>query len=221
MVRMLPMSRRAARPSLPSTLEVAVVDLGMGNLRSVLNAVEALGASGRAVGDWRSLRGADRIVLPGVGSFAEAMRRIRTAGWDRALADAVHAGRPLLGICLGMQLLAEWGTEGSDTPVAGLGFVPGTVRRLPAGGGARVPHVGWSDVEPVAHARLVTGTTAFYFVHSYALGADEGAVVATCDHGTRFAAVVEHGCVAGVQFHPEKSHRSGLALLAAFGAGDD
>jgi glutamine amidotransferase len=195
---------------------VVLVDAGMGNLRSVENAFGALGHAVEVASSPGALASATHVVMPGVGAFGDGMAALEAGGWVPALEDAVLGrGVPFLGICLGLQLLATWGTEHGDRP--GLGWVKGTVERLPESPGIRVPHIGWNDVEATAPCPLVdpSGGT-FYFVHSYALAADTPDAVAVTEHGGRFAAVVQRGNVFGVQFHPEKSHRAGLAVLREF-----
>jgi glutamine amidotransferase len=190
---------------------VALVDAGGANLGSVRVALERLGVRVRLARDADDLRGAGHVLLPGVGSAAHAMALLR----ERGLAEVL--GRlevPLLGICLGMQLLFDASDEGD---VACLGLLPGRVRRLPSAPGLRVPHMGWNTLEPRAPSRLLAGldrAAQFYFVHGYA--APASAAVATCRHGDAFAAVVEQGLVAGTQFHPERSAGAGARVLANF-----
>lgn len=201
-------------------MKVLVVDYGMGNLRSVARALEEVGASPDVSDDPRSVRSADRVVLPGVGAFADGMRQLVGRGWIPALEDAVLGQKvPLLGICLGMQLLADQGSEGE--PCRGMGFVPGEVRRLaPSAGGERIPHMGWNEVcveraNPLFHG--IADGSDFYFVHSYHLGpADPSAVIATTPYCGRFVSAIGVGAVFGVQFHPEKSSRPGFRLLRNF-----
>ncbi|MGH2877896.1 MAG: imidazole glycerol phosphate synthase subunit HisH [Solirubrobacteraceae bacterium] len=197
---------------------VAIVDYGMGNRRSVQRALERAGADVRMAHDASGLRGADGLVLPGVGAFPEGMVRLRRRGLDEAAREAVAAGVPLLGICLGMQLLFERSSE--HEPTAGLGLLAGEVSPLRAGG-LRVPHIGWSDVvfeRPcVLTDALAGGGAAFYHVHSLvARPADPEVVAGTTVYGERFASIVARDHVLGVQFHPEKSSRDGLELLRSF-----
>lgn len=202
---------------------VALIDYGSGNLRSAEKAlVEAARRGGsdaavRVTADPEVVRRADRIVLPGVGAFASCR-----AGLDavpdmiEAMTEAVQAsGAPFLGVCVGMQLLADRGLEFGET--AGLGWIPGEVRRLEPVGNLPVPHMGWNTVAPAGRNPLLGGTEAMYFANSYAFhAAQPGDVAAWSDHGGRFASVVVRGNVAGVQFHPEKSQGAGLELLARF-----
>lgn len=201
-------------------MKAVVVDYGMGNLGSVRRALELLGADAVVASEPEQLQGADRVILPGVGSFSEGMERLRDGGWDAALAEATQLRQvPLLGICLGMQLLASHGDEGGRS--AGLGLIPGRVRLLSElGCELRVPHVGWNSVlllgAPTLFA-LIPDATDFYFVHSFAMVPEDDAdLFATCDYGVQVAAVIGRGRVYGTQFHPEKSSKAGLQLLKNF-----
>jgi len=201
-------------------MKVAIVDYSMGNLGSVIRALAELGADAFIAGRPEQLAAAERIVLPGVGSFADGMAHLAAHGWTEAIRQAVFAGRPLLGICLGMQLLASRGTEGGD--YAGLGLIPGEVSRLTAlGCGQRIPHVGWNNIRVVGNSGgLFVGIpngTDFYFVHSFAFQATEiSDVLADVNYGITFPAAVGRGHVFGAQFHPEKSSRAGFRLLRNF-----
>lgn len=199
--------------------QVAIVDYGMGNLGSVRRALEECGATPVVVDDPTALAGADKIILPGVGAFHDGMAQLREKGWDDALRETLAAGTPLLGICLGMQLLFAVGFEGGESP--GLGLVPGAVRRLDElGCTERIPHVGWNDIRIVGDQPLfrhIADGTDFYFVHSYACAPDSAdAVAAVADYGIPFVAAVSHGAAMGVQFHPEKSSKAGFQLLRNF-----
>lgn len=198
---------------------IAIIDYRMGNLRSVEKGFEHAGVEDvRVTDDPAVLAAADGIVLPGVGAFRDASANLRESGlWD-VLLDRVKAGTPFLGICLGLQLLADVGLE--DGEWEGLGLVPGTCERLP--GGVKIPHIGWNTVEYPRESALFDGipeSTAFYFVHSYRLvPQDESCIIGSAEYGVRFAAAVQFGPAAyAVQFHPEKSSTDGLALLANFG----
>lgn len=201
-----------------STNRIALIDYGAGNLHSVHNALKAAGAGDvRVTGDAADVRAADRIVLPGVGAFAACMAGLGALpGMIEALDSAVRRdGRPFLGICVGMQLLVEAGEEHGRH--AGLGWLPGVVRPIrPADPLVKVPHMGWNDVIPAAAHPLIEPGEA-YFLHGYAvedvLLAD---IAATTDHGGRRVAAIARGNIAGVQFHPEKSQRYGIDLLARF-----
>jgi glutamine amidotransferase len=198
-------------------VSIALVDYGMGNRRSVEKALEHVGARVRVTGDHDELRAAEGIVLPGVGAFPEGMRRLAELGLDDLLRERAASGVPLLGICLGMQLLFETSTE--HRGAVGLGVLPGEVTYLDTRG-RRLPHIGWNLVTMTRPARLTDGlgdAAAFYHVHSLACRpADEADVAGTASYGETFASIVERGNVFGAQFHPEKSSRDGLALLRNF-----
>ena len=196
---------------------VAVLDYGMGNLRSVEKALERVGAEPLRTGELDRAADADGLILPGVGAFPRAMERLRQEGMDRFVRDWVDAERPLLGICLGMQLLFERSSELGGA--VGLGLLGGEVTQLAAGAG-KLPHIGWEPVRWERPSRLAPDAgvdSVYYFVHSFVpRPSDPEDVVATAQHGERFAAIVERGRVFGAQFHPEKSSRAGLRLLAGF-----
>jgi len=197
---------------------IALVDYGAGNLRSVHNALLAAGAGGVAVtNDPAAIRAADRIILPGVGAFAACRNALAALpGMIDALEEAVIvAGRPFLGICVGMQLMAEAGEEHGRH--AGLGWIGGTVRLLePADPALKVPHMGWNDVLPAGAHPLVHPGEA-YFLHSYAFDvADPATQIAATDHGGAVTAAIGRDNLIGVQFHPEKSQAYGLAFLSRF-----
>jgi glutamine amidotransferase len=197
---------------------IALVDYGAGNLRSVHNALIAAGASGVVVtDDPAQIRAADRIVLPGVGAFAACRNALATLpGMIDALEEtAIRGGRPFLGICVGMQLMADAGEEHGRH--AGLGWIGGTVRLLePADPALKVPHMGWNDVAPAgAHPLVLPGEA--YFLHSYAFDvADPAERIAATDHGGAVTAAIGRDNLIGVQFHPEKSQAYGLAFLNRF-----
>jgi glutamine amidotransferase len=194
---------------------VAVLDYGVGNLHSAAKALDRAGAEVRVVPTVAEAGGAAGLVVPGVGAYGACLNGLASAGGAAAVARWLEGGRPLLGICVGMQLLFEASEEG---PVGdGVGVVPGKIRRLT--GPVKIPHIGWDEVTVRPGSRLFAGLgdgTRFYFVHSYAPEPDGDAVAAVCDYGGRFAAAVEHGNLFGTQFHPEKSGGAGLALLANF-----
>jgi imidazole glycerol-phosphate synthase subunit HisH len=199
-------------------MTVALVDYGAGNLHSVANALKAAGCDTvKVTADPMVVRAADRIVLPGVGSFKACAEGLRTIpGLIEAMAERVHVGgAPFLGICVGMQLLATRGVEHGITP--GLDWIGGEVRLIERTDPMiKVPHMGWNDVVPTAHPVLVSPGEA-YFLHSYHFAADEGRnIAAVTDHGGGLVAAVAKDNVVGVQFHPEKSQHYGLALLADF-----
>jgi glutamine amidotransferase len=196
---------------------VALVDYGMGNRRSVEKALEHVGATVVRTADRSAIAAADAIVVPGVGAFPEAMRRLDALGLDALIRERAAAGVPVLGICLGMQLLLESSTEHEGA--AGLGLLGGKVTRLDAPG-LKIPHIGWNTVSFTRPATLTEGlgdAAAFYHVHTYACRpADESDVVGRGEYGERFVSIVERANVMGVQFHPEKSSLDGLALLRNF-----
>jgi glutamine amidotransferase len=198
---------------------IAICDYGMGNLRSVEKALARVGAEAARVTDPEAVRDADGLILPGVGAFPEAMSRIRGQGFDALIADRSAAGVPVLGICLGMQLIFGSSTEleGAD----GLRLLEGEVTELDAKG-QKVPHIGWAPVSWNRESELTEGLDAeepFYFVHSLASRpADAADTLGTATYGETFAAVVERDKVFGVQFHPEKSSSAGLRLLENFAA---
>jgi glutamine amidotransferase len=196
---------------------VAVLDYGMGNLRSVEKALEHVGVRATITADPDEIAAADGLILPGVGAFPRAMERIRATGLDALIAERAAAGTPILGICLGLQLLFERSDELGGA--AGLGLLPGTVTGLDAPG-LKVPHIGWSPVRWSHDSDLAAGIdseTPFYFVHSFAVRPAEEDALGSAEYGERFACAVERGNVFGVQFHPEKSSVAGLSLLANFG----
>jgi glutamine amidotransferase len=193
---------------------VALVDYGMGNRRSVEKALEHVGATVARTADPGEIRSADAVVVPGVGAFPEAMRRLNASGLAEVIKERAEDGTPVLGICLGMQLLFERSVEHEGA--RGLGLLPGEVTALEA---PKVPHIGWNRVamrRPSGLTRGLGDATAFYHVHSFVCRASEEDVVGEGEYGERFASIVERDNVAGVQFHPEKSSRDGLHLLANF-----
>jgi len=199
---------------------IVVVDYGVGNVRSVVNALAAAGADARVSARLEDLRAAERIVLPGVGAFADCMRNLVATGLVEPLEDEVRGkGKPFLGICVGMQLL---GGEGHENGVhAGLGWLAGAVTRFTVEDkGLKVPHVGWNEVIPTRPSILFRGLrerSTFYFVHSYHFLCDApDAVTAVCDYGAPFTAAVEHANIFGTQFHPEKSQENGQRVLRNF-----
>jgi glutamine amidotransferase len=198
-------------------LRVALIDYGAGNLHSVAKACAQVGLAAELVAEPEGLGHADAVVLPGVGAFPEAMRRLAARGLVEALRDWCVAGRPFLGICLGLQVLFAYGEEGEGSP--GLGVFPGRVRRL-AAPGLKVPHMGWNELRYRAASPLFAGVpegSHVYFVHSYhAVPEDPGLVTAWVEYGEEVTAAVGRGAVQAVQFHPEKSGRVGLRILANF-----
>lgn len=199
---------------------VAVVNYGMGNIDSVARALQECGGAVCVTDRAEELERATHVVLPGVGAFADGMGRIRQRGLDRLMAEqCLGRGIPLLGLCLGMQLLARRGDEGGETP--GLGFIAAEVKRLaPDGPTVRLPHVGWNEVHFTRPSALLAGVADgadFYFTHSYQMVCDQPEVVlATSPYCGGFASVVGCGRIFGVQFHPEKSQKVGFQLLRNF-----
>ena len=194
---------------------IAIIDYGMGNLRSVQKAFESLGFEARITDDAETILAADHVVLPGVGAFHDAMARLTETGLDNVVKAAAGRGTPLLGICLGMQLMFEHSEENGFWD--GLGLFPGTVTRFPAMG-LKVPHMGWNQLETRDCVLFDKGDDpCVYFVHSYCMAdiSDEW-TAATCDYGMPFTAVISRGNVMATQFHPEKSGDAGLKMLRRF-----
>lgn len=198
---------------------VAIIDYGVGNLRSVEKAFQAGGAEAVVTSDERELRAAERLVLPGVGAFRACMEALTERGFDKLVRERVADGTPLLGVCVGMQMLFEESEEFGTT--RGLGLLRGRVRRFPEG--LHVPQVGWNQVEWRKRHALAEGIedeSFFYFVHSYFCDAvEETDVLGRTEYGAAYASVVARGVVCGVQFHPEKSQSAGLRLLKNFAEG--
>lgn len=193
-------------------MRVALVDAGGANIGSVLFALQRLGVEATLTGDAKIIRDADRVILPGVSTAAMVMGRLRELDLVETLRNLE---RPLLGVCVGMQLLYERSEEGD---VECLGLVPGKVAKLPASGAIRIPHMGWNTLQPLRASSLSEGIEAgdrAYFVHSYAAPVTEDCVLSS-DHGVAFAAVVQRGRVSGAQFHPERSAKAGARLLQNF-----
>ena len=205
-------------------MDIAIIDYGIGNLRSAEKAFQHLGFDAHLVSDPASLASAKKVVLPGVGAFGECMSNLESHGFVAPLRDAVTSGKPLLGICVGLQMLFE-GSEESPG-VKGLGLLKGRVRKFAGpqfeGGSAlKVPQIGWNSLEVAGNQPLFRGLTAgshVYFVHSfYAEATDPADVLAWSEYGFRFCAAAGRGNIAGVQFHPEKSQNTGLQIIRNFG----
>ena len=197
--------------------EVVIIDYGVGNLRSVEKAFAATGCDASISDDEEVLRAAPRLVLPGVGAFAACMKGLKERGFDRLVYEKASEGTPLLGVCVGMQLLFDESDEFGSTP--GLGLLKGEVRRF--GNELVVPQVGWNRIHQKREHALFDGVkdrTFCYFVHSfYCRPGDEQVVVGETEYGQRYASVVARGNICGVQFHPEKSQDVGLRMLRNFG----
>ncbi len=198
------------------TARICILDYGMGNLRSVEKALEHVGATATITNDPEAVRSADGVILPGVGAFPKAMERVRGTGLEELVSERLDAGVPVLGICLGLQLLFESTTELGGAE--GTGLLSGEVDELDAGE-LKVPHIGWSPVRWEKESRLTEGIsteTPFYFVHSFAPRPLDTDLLGSATYGARFACAAERDNIFGVQFHPEKSSAAGLRLLSNF-----
>ena len=204
------------------TVKIGIIDYGMGNLRSVGNAVRAIEADPVLVSDPDGLNAFDRLILPGVGAFPDAIRRLRQTGMDQALEDQVKSGKPILGLCLGMQLMCSGSEEGEYSK--GLCWFDADVRPFPDRLNLKVPHVGWNNLlqtKPHPLFRDLSDEPDVYFAHGFRVECShQEDVLAWCDYGEPFAAVMGRNTIFGMQFHPEKSQRAGLTLLRNF-AGED
>ncbi|MCI9102933.1 MAG: imidazole glycerol phosphate synthase subunit HisH [Lachnospiraceae bacterium] len=196
----------------------AIIDYDAGNLKSVEKALAALGEEAVISREPEVVTGADRVILPGVGAFGDAMGKIRQYGLEEVIHQVAEAGTPFLGICLGQQLLFESSEESPGTP--GLGILSGSILRIPDEPGLKIPHMGWNSLDIQPGARLFSGIgqgAYVYFVHSYYLKASDPSIVAaSAEYGVRIHASVEKGNVFACQFHPEKSSQVGLKILANF-----
>ena len=196
---------------------IAIIDYGMGNLRSVQKGFEKVGFAAQVTADPDVVSKADKVVLPGVGAFGDAMVNLRNSGMIEVIGQTVRAGKPFLGICLGLQLMFESSEEGGFHE--GLKIFPGQVKLLPPG--LKVPHMGWNQIEiqkadPIL--RDIPDRSMFYFVHSYYVAPAEPEVTTTLtDYGFKFTSIASSGNVFGIQFHPEKSSTTGLNILKNFG----
>lgn len=198
---------------------IAIIDYGMGNLRSVQKAIEAVGHSAQITGDPESVRRADRVILPGVGAFHDAIAELRRTGLADAFLEVVAAGRPVLGVCLGLQLLFDWSEE--DGLHQGLGLLPGRILRFQVPEGLKVPHMGWNSLRIVRPAPIFEGLgptgPSVYFVHSYYARPDDPTCIsAEADYPTPFTAAVWKDNIQACQFHPEKSQAAGLEMYRKF-----
>lgn len=203
---------------------IAIVDYGVGNLFSLVSSLRMIGAEAEVTGDPAHVRAADRLILPGVGAFADAAAKLRQSGMDTLLREEAAKGKALLGICLGMQLLFEKSEEYGEH--AGLGLLRGRVvsmeGTIPAN--LKIPHIGWNQLHFVRQHRLlryIRENDCVYFVHSYYARDCEDSLIATAEYGRELTAIVAHGNVMGCQFHPEKSGEVGLRILRAFCEGEE
>jgi len=198
-------------------MKIALIDHGVGNLRSVEKALTAAGADVNLTRDPDHIRQADKLVLPGVGAFADAMQGLLSRDLENPLMEAVKAGTPLLGICVGMQMLFDLSEEHGEHP--GLGLLPGRVVRFPEGE-LTVPHTGWNQIQPLRQSELLGNIPAgsyTYFNHTYFCAPiHEEDVLAVTEYGDQYASIVQRGNLYGVQFHPEKSQQVGLTMLKNF-----
>lgn len=196
---------------------IAIIDYGMGNLRSVQKGFEKVGHKANITSNPEDVRKAEKVVLPGVGAFGDAMHNLREAGMIDVIDETVKAGKPFLGICLGLHLMFDTSEEFGLHE--GLGILPGMVKLLPPG--LKVPHIGWNQIEIQKHDAILKGIpegSAFYFVHSYYVLPDKPEQITTLtDYGIKFASIVSRDNVFGIQFHPEKSSTLGLSILKNFG----
>ncbi len=199
-------------------MSVYIIDYGMGNLLSVKRAFELCGAKVKIATNPAELDDAYHMVLPGVGSFYDGMKNLKEGGWIPKIKENLEKGTPLLGICLGMQLLADRGFEVEETQ--GLGLIPGEVVKFDLDAGIRVPHVGWNSITKKKQSTLlnkIDNDTDFYFVHSYYFNPyNKEHVIAVTDYGGEFTSVVENKNIIGTQFHPEKSGKSGFQVIRNF-----
>lgn len=194
---------------------IAIIDYGMGNLRSVQKSLEFIGQDAIITNNIDDINSAERIILPGVGAFGDAMKELSRSKLTESIRSNINKGKPFLGICLGMQILFESSTENGVHK--GLGLLKGDVVKFDID--LKVPHIGWNTVKTVKESLLYKNLpdNSFYFVHSYYLPSDNQYVNAVCDYGIDFGCSVEHNNVYGVQFHPEKSGDTGLQMLKNFG----
>lgn len=199
---------------------IAIIDYNAGNLKSVEKALAAIGQESVVTRDYRTIRAADKVILPGVGAFGDAMEQLKKYELDKVIREVTAEGRPFLGICLGLQLLFAGSEE--NRGVEGLGILDGEVLKIPDTEGLKIPHIGWNSLKLQHDGRLFAGIAegAFvYFVHSYYLKAADAQIVrATAEYGVSIHASVEQGNVFACQFHPEKSGEVGLSILSNFAA---
>lgn len=201
-------------------MNIAIVDYQMGNLRSVQKALEHVGFEATVTSDTEEVRKADKVILPGVGGFGDAIRELKSRSLDAPIVESIGAGKPFLGICLGLQMLFEVGLEGGEHN--GLGVLPGRVERFPSMDPLKVPHMGWNQLSiDKPDCPLLNGipeSAYFYFVHSYFVKPTESDVQwLGCEYGIPFCAAIWRDNMFATQFHPEKSQESGLQILKNFG----
>ena len=198
-------------------MKVVVVDYGLGNLRSVYNALNYIGVAAKISESPEDVKEADKIVFPGVGAFGDAIKGLKKRSLDKAIKDAISSGKPYFGMCLGLQLLFEKSEESEES---GLSVFKGEVKRFDEKKGIKIPQIGWNTVKKLKNIRLLTeieDKSYFYFDHSfYVEPQDKSVVVATTDYGVEFTSIVEKGNVTAVQFHPERSQDLGLKMLRNF-----
>ena len=196
---------------------IAIIDYGAGNLHSVKNALDFLNAESIVTGDSETILNADKVILPGVGAFGDAMKCLEKSGLVETVKAVAKSGKPLLGICLGLHLMFE---ESDETPgVKGLGIFKGKIVKIPEKDGLKIPHMGWNSLKAAAPCPLLEGvapTAEFYFVHSYYVEPDPTFVIATTTYGKEFCSVYGRDGLWATQFHPEKSGRPGLTILRNF-----
>lgn len=198
-------------------MALALIDYGIGNLRSVQKALEHVGAAVQLTEDPATILAAEKVVLPGVGAFGDGMSGLRQRGLAEVVREVVARGTPLLGICVGMQVLFDTSEEMGEH--AGLGLLPGRVRKFSNLENLKIPQTGWNEIVPCAESLLLSGLPRgayAYFNHSYFCKAQAEHTLATTDYGGPYASIVQHGNIYGIQFHPEKSQQVGLLLLKNF-----
>lgn len=196
---------------------IAIIDYGAGNLESVRKALEHIGEEAAVIGTGEELLRADAAVLPGVGSFGDAMEQLRKRNLEDPIREFMKSGKPFLGICLGLQVLFESSEESPGVP--GLGILKGKIRRIPAADGLKIPHMGWNSLAVSANGDLFEGIKKdpyVYFVHSYYLQCEEDIVTSTASYGVEIHASVRKGNLRACQFHPEKSGETGIQILKNF-----
>lgn len=195
---------------------IAIIDYGMGNLRSVQKAFEYVGAKALITSDIKVIEKADKLVLPGVGAFKDAMTALKDKGLDRVIVDEISKDKPFMGICLGMQILLE--TSYEDGVYKGLGIIPGDVIKF-TNDMLKIPQIGWNEIKPATDSVYLSNLpdNMMYFVHSYYCNTDSQYIDAICEYGIEFAAAIKYKNIIATQFHPEKSGDTGIEILRRFG----